>query len=98
MAIATWYFTRDKVGNIGTGTVLAAFFTSLFYHSGTAAFGSLIIAIIKTIRAVVSYFQKKAKDSRNRVVEVISHHLNRHSPSWIKCPGGVMRCWLYVYR
>lgn len=81
MAVATWYFTRDKATSIGTGTVVAAILTSLFYHSGTAAFGSLVIAIIKTIRAVVSYFQKKTKDSGNKVVQVILHHFNRHSPA-----------------
>ena len=70
MAVSTWYFTRDKKANIGTGTVCGAVSTSLLYHSGTAAFGSLIIATIKTIRAVVTYVQKKAKDSSNKLAEV----------------------------
>lgn len=69
MAVATWYFTRDK-GKIGNGTVSGAIRTSLFYHSGTAAFGSLIIAVIKTIRAVVAYIQKRAKGSSNKVMQV----------------------------
>ncbi|CAM9740877.1 unnamed protein product [Ascophyllum nodosum] len=71
MAVSTWYFTRDKKANIGTGTVCGAVSTSLLYHSGTAAFGSLIIATIKTIRAVVTYVQKKAKDSSNKLAEAI---------------------------
>mmetsp|Transcript_3507 Transcript_3507/g.12781 ORF Transcript_3507/g.12781 Transcript_3507/m.12781 type:complete len:678 (-) Transcript_3507:65-2098(-) len=63
MACSTWYFTRDK-GFIGSNTIMTSVGRSMFYHSGTAAFGSLIIAIIKTIRAVVAYIQKKAKKTK----------------------------------
>lgn len=70
MAVATWYFTRDKGSEIGNKTVLGAISTSLFYHAGTAAFGSLIIAIIKTIRAIVTYIQKKTRGSQNKVLQV----------------------------
>ncbi|CAM9104071.1 unnamed protein product, partial [Phaeothamnion confervicola] len=70
MATATWYFTRDK-GAIGNGTVLKAIRHSMWYHSGTAAFGALVIAIIKTIRAVVAYFQKKAANTHNKVLEMM---------------------------
>lgn len=69
MAVATWYFTRDKK-TIGSGTVFGAISTSMFYHSGTAAFGSLIIAIIKTIRAIVAYIQKKTKNTPNKILQV----------------------------
>jgi hypothetical protein len=41
------------------------------YHLGTAAFGSLIIAVIKTIRSVLAYIQKHAKASKNKVVEYL---------------------------
>ena len=44
--------------------------TTIRYHLGTAAHGSLIIAIIKTIRAVVAYMQKKAKKSGNRIAQL----------------------------
>jgi choline transporter-like protein 2/4/5 len=60
MAIAKWYFSRDKK-TIGNGTVFQAIRQSFFYHTGTAAFGALIIAIIKMIRAALAYAQKKAK-------------------------------------
>lgn len=59
LAVATWYFTRNKF-SIGTITVISSFKTSIFYHSGTAAFGSLVIAVVKTIRAIVTYIKKKA--------------------------------------
>ncbi|CAM9190959.1 unnamed protein product, partial [Ectocarpus sp. 12 AP-2014] len=70
MAVASWYFCRDK-STIGSGTVLSSVKTSLFYHSGTAAFGSLIIAIIKTIRAIVAYIQKKTKDTHNKILQAV---------------------------
>jgi len=70
MAIAKWYFTADK-SSIGNHTVIKSIKQSLWYHTGTAAFGSLIIAIIKTIRAIISYLQKKAKDSRNKLLQVV---------------------------
>ncbi|CAM9299589.1 unnamed protein product, partial [Laminaria digitata] len=70
MSVASWYFCRDK-STIGSKTVSGAICTSLFYHSGTAAFGSLIIAIIKTIRAIVAYIQKKTKDTHNKVLQAV---------------------------
>jgi solute carrier family 44 (choline transporter-like protein), member 2/4/5 len=45
--------------------------TTCMYHLGTAAFGSLIIAVIKTIRSVLAYIQKHAKASKNKVVEYL---------------------------
>ena len=45
--------------------------TTLRYHMGTAAFGSLIIAIIKTIRAVIAYLQKHAKASKNKILQYL---------------------------
>ena len=38
---------------------------------GTAAFGSLIIAIIKTIRAVLAYLERKAKKSGNKIAQYV---------------------------
>ena len=41
------------------------------YNSGTAAFGSLIIAIMSTIRAIITYIQSKAAASKNRLAVAI---------------------------
>eukprot|EP00639_Heterosigma_akashiwo_P027300 CAMPEP_0194692160 /NCGR_PEP_ID=MMETSP0295-20121207/19546_1 /TAXON_ID=39354 /ORGANISM="Heterosigma akashiwo, Strain CCMP2393" /LENGTH=648 /DNA_ID=CAMNT_0039582349 /DNA_START=278 /DNA_END=2224 /DNA_ORIENTATION=- len=70
MAISFWYFTLDR-SKIGNGTVLKAIRQSMWYHMGTAAFGSLIIAIIKTIRAIIAYLQKKAKKSGNKILQAV---------------------------
>lgn len=70
LSFACWYFTRDK-STIGPSTVQWAVRTTALYHMGTAAFGSLIIAIIKTIRTIIAYIQKKAKKSKNFVLVYI---------------------------
>ena len=70
MAVATWYFTRDKkqVGNL---TVINSIKVSMTYHLGTLAYGSLIVAIIQTIRTVIYYFQRKAKATHNKLAEIV---------------------------
>ncbi|CAM9746534.1 unnamed protein product, partial [Phaeothamnion confervicola] len=54
MAVSTWYFSRNK-DDVGSGTVIACTFKSMFFHTGTAAFGSLIIAIIQMIEATAIF-------------------------------------------
>ena len=48
-----------------------AFFLVATYHLGTAAFGLLVIAIVKTISAVLTYFRNKAVKSKLRVDVVL---------------------------
>merc|ERR1719265_2246873 len=70
MAVAKWYFARDK-SRIGSGTVWSSVAISMCYHTGTAAFGSLIIAIIKMIRAFLTYLQKKADEMDSSIAKAI---------------------------
>eukprot|EP00607_Mallomonas_marina_P009010 CAMPEP_0182417654 /NCGR_PEP_ID=MMETSP1167-20130531/2101_1 /TAXON_ID=2988 /ORGANISM="Mallomonas Sp, Strain CCMP3275" /LENGTH=669 /DNA_ID=CAMNT_0024591357 /DNA_START=108 /DNA_END=2117 /DNA_ORIENTATION=+ len=70
LAVTKWYFTKDK-STVGNGDLIWSFRTAFRYHMGTAAFGSLIIAIIKTIRAIVAYFQKKARDTHNYIMQAV---------------------------
>jgi len=60
MAIAKYYFARDKT-EIGNTTLTSSIKSSMYYHLGTAAFGSLLIAIIKMIRAIVKYIEVQQK-------------------------------------
>mmetsp|Transcript_23063 Transcript_23063/g.47812 ORF Transcript_23063/g.47812 Transcript_23063/m.47812 type:complete len:770 (+) Transcript_23063:37-2346(+) len=68
MSISTWYFTKDKK-TIGNGTFFSTMKKAMWYHLGTAAFGSLIIAIIKTIRVIITYLQHKFKNSKNVAIK-----------------------------
>ena len=70
MACVGWYFTKDK-STIGNGTVFWATRVSLWYHMGTAAFGSLIIAIFKTVRAILTYIQVQLAKSGNQIAKAI---------------------------
>ncbi|KAL7520434.1 hypothetical protein ACHAWX_005161 [Stephanocyclus meneghinianus] len=70
VAVSKWYFSRNR-RNVGNSTFMKSIFVVLVYHLGTAAFGALIIAMIKTIRAILSYIQKKATKSKLRLAVVL---------------------------
>mmetsp|Transcript_627 Transcript_627/g.1147 ORF Transcript_627/g.1147 Transcript_627/m.1147 type:complete len:656 (-) Transcript_627:236-2203(-) len=70
MCFAKWYFSREK-SRVGSLTVISSISASMWYHSGTAAFGSLIIAIIKMIRASLAYLQRKAEEMDNGIAKAI---------------------------
>mmetsp|Transcript_37605 Transcript_37605/g.80219 ORF Transcript_37605/g.80219 Transcript_37605/m.80219 type:complete len:658 (-) Transcript_37605:105-2078(-) len=70
MAVAKWYFARDK-SQIGNLTVISSITTSMCYHTGTAAFGALLIAIIKMIRSFIAYLQKKADEMNSSIAKAI---------------------------
>ncbi|KAL7539973.1 hypothetical protein ACHAXR_009764 [Thalassiosira sp. AJA248-18] len=69
-ATSLWYFSRNR-GLVKNATFFRAVCLVSFNHLGTAAFGSLIIAIVKTIRAILTYVQKRAAKSKLRVAIVI---------------------------
>ena len=70
LAISLWYFNRNRK-LVTNATFFRALSLVSFYHLGSAAFGSLIIAIVKTVRAVLTYIQKKATKSKLRIAVVI---------------------------
>jgi len=70
MAIAKWYFSRDR-SKIGNFMVVSCFCQSIVYHTGTAAFGSLIIAAVETISSFLAYIQRRAQRIGGRVAETI---------------------------
>ncbi|KAG8194228.1 hypothetical protein JTE90_024559 [Oedothorax gibbosus] len=66
-AVATWYFTRDKhkLGN----PIWKSLGILIGHHLGSAAYGSLIIAIMKAIRALFRMLQKYM-DSQNQRCDI----------------------------
>jgi len=70
MSVAKWYFTRDK-SKVGSFTVLKSISSSFFYHVGTAAFGALILAILRIFRTILARVQKYAKDADNKLAEIL---------------------------
>ncbi|CAH3185951.1 unnamed protein product [Porites evermanni] len=58
-AFASYYWAWDKKTDIPKFAVTASFFRTLRYHTGSLAFGSLIIAIVQLIRAGLEYLDHK---------------------------------------
>lgn len=71
MSVSSWYFARNK-SEVGSLTVVASVGKTFVFHIGTAAFGALIVAIVEMIRAVLTYIQKKAKESGNSVLQYLA--------------------------
>lgn len=66
-AIADWYWSVSGK-NMKPFPILRSFGRALRYHSGSVAFGSLILGIIQFIRLIVIYFIKKMKTYENVAV------------------------------
>jgi len=60
---AGWYFTvpNERANKFNSLTLSKSYWEVLRYHSGTAAFGSLLIALIQFPRYVAMYIQKHSK-------------------------------------
>jgi len=71
-AFSSWYWSFDK-SDVPALPVLTSLGRTFRYHTGTLAFGSLIIAIIKMIRLMLQYIQDKLeeKGADNPVVKAI---------------------------
>ena len=69
-AVSRWYFTRDKK-KVGNTTVIRAICSASWHHAGTAAFGSLLIAIVRIIRTIVAKLQQKAERLNASVAKVL---------------------------
>ena len=66
---AKWYWTWDKK-DVPFGILFISMKNTTVFHLGTIAFGSLIIVIIKFIRTVVSYVERKLKMYNNDLVRL----------------------------
>lgn len=70
LSVAKWYFTKNKM-TIGSWTVIGSIVDVCWYHAGTAAFGSLLVAIIQVIRTVIAKVQKEAKKANSKLAECV---------------------------
>lgn len=70
--VAEYYFSTDEErDNLPRFMCLRSFLRSLRFHTGSLAFGSLIITICRIIRAIIEYFDQKTKDSQNTAVKCL---------------------------
>ncbi|RNE97962.1 solute carrier family 44 protein member 2 [Trypanosoma rangeli] len=81
-----WYFSSlyNAEKSVPTCGVCKGIFWTLFYHTGTLALGSFLIAIIQTIRFVLSYFVRKAQSLV-------------HDTGMIRCMACYLECFIAYF-
>jgi len=57
VSVASYYFSSDASGD-GSADVCYAYYASFMCHTGSIAFGSFIIAVVRFIRLVFLYLAK----------------------------------------
>ena len=60
-----WYWTLDKKKDLPHCAIGTAIWNATVFHLGTVAFGSLVIAIIRMIRTILEYVERKLKKFNN---------------------------------
>ena len=60
-----WYWTLDKKKDLPRCALGTSLWNVTVFHLGTVAFGSLVIAIIRMIRTILEYVEKKLKKFNN---------------------------------
>ncbi|KAK7940164.1 hypothetical protein WMY93_003490 [Mugilogobius chulae] len=70
-AFASYYWAFVKPGDIPTCPIFASMGRALRYHTGTLAFGSLILSIIQIIRVLLEYLDHKLKGAQNKFVKFL---------------------------
>ena len=60
-----WYWTLDKKNALPGCALGTAMYNATVFHLGTIAFGSLIISIIRMLRTILEYVEKKCKMYEN---------------------------------
>ncbi|XP_036427413.1 choline transporter-like protein 2 [Colossoma macropomum] len=70
-AFASYYWAFNKPDDIPTFPVFSSLGRALRYHTGSLAFGSLVLSINQVIIMILEYLEKKLKVATNRVAKFI---------------------------
>uniref|UniRef100_A0A673CY49 Choline transporter-like protein n=1 Tax=Sphaeramia orbicularis TaxID=375764 RepID=A0A673CY49_9TELE len=70
-AFASYYWAFVKPDDMPAFPVFSALGRSLRYHTGTLAFGSLILSIIQIIRVLLEYLDHKLKGAQNKFAKFL---------------------------
>ncbi|KAL6455789.1 hypothetical protein MHYP_G00356400 [Metynnis hypsauchen] len=68
-AFASYYWAFKKPDDIPAFPIFSSLGRALRYHTGSLAFGSLILSIIQVIRVILEYVEQKLKVAENRVAK-----------------------------
>lgn len=64
-AFASYYWASRKPADIPLWPLFSSFGRAIRYHTGSLAFGALILAIVQLIRVVLEYLDHKLKGTQN---------------------------------
>nr|XP_020462708.1 choline transporter-like protein 5-B isoform X2 [Monopterus albus] len=64
-AFASYYWALKKPNDIPACPLYLSFSRAIRYHTGSLAFGSLILAVVQMVRVVLEYLDHKLKGSQN---------------------------------
>ncbi|XP_051572286.1 choline transporter-like protein 2 isoform X1 [Myxocyprinus asiaticus] len=70
-AFASYYWAFKKPDDIPAFPLCAALGRSLRYHTGSLAFGSLLLAIVQVIRVLLEYLDHKLKAAENKFAKFL---------------------------
>jgi len=69
-AVGIWFFTK-RGEKWKKATVMRAWKNAIMWHSGSLAFGSLILAIVVWLKWFMTWLANQAKQTKNKVMEMI---------------------------
>uniref|UniRef100_UPI00398F33F2 choline transporter-like protein 2 isoform X2 n=1 Tax=Pristiophorus japonicus TaxID=55135 RepID=UPI00398F33F2 len=70
-AFASYYWAFNKPADMPLCPVFSSLGRALRYHTGSLAFGSLILAIVQVIRVILEYIDQKLKGAQNKIVKFL---------------------------
>uniref|UniRef100_A0A672S9L2 Choline transporter-like protein n=1 Tax=Sinocyclocheilus grahami TaxID=75366 RepID=A0A672S9L2_SINGR len=70
-AFASYYWAFKKPDDIPAFPVFNSLGRALRYHTGSLAFGSLILAIVQVIRVILEYLDQKLKGAQNKCAKFL---------------------------
>uniref|UniRef100_A0A673HE97 Choline transporter-like protein n=1 Tax=Sinocyclocheilus rhinocerous TaxID=307959 RepID=A0A673HE97_9TELE len=70
-AFASYYWAFKKPDDIPAFPVFNSLGRALRYHTGSLAFGSLILAIVQVIRVILEYVDQKLKGAQNKCAKFL---------------------------
>nr|XP_020024101.1 choline transporter-like protein 4 isoform X1 [Castor canadensis] len=70
-AFASFYWAFHKPRDIPTFPLSSAFIRTLRYHTGSLAFGSLILTLVQIARIILEYIDHKLRGAQNSVARCI---------------------------
>ncbi|CAH8453618.1 unnamed protein product [Schistosoma rodhaini] len=73
---AEYYFSSQDKKSTSKCPLITSLFRSTFYHTGSLAFGSFLIALLQWLRVIIEYINTKLKKANNPVTNFLSKCLS----------------------